>query len=106
MEFSACGREAVLAEWLNRLLGLAGRNRWAPVECQVFEASDSGLHARVRGTPLPEPPRLEKAVIRPGSLNALEGHGLQVEVILEASGADASDHAAPVTASASAKGRE
>jgi len=101
----ASGRETLLAEWLNRLLALARRDRWAPVECQVLEVSDSSLHARVRGVPLPGEHRLGKALIRPDSLNALGDHGLQVEVTLEAPDADAGNRVA-LTASASMKGRE
>lgn len=105
VEIRADGREAVLANWLNRLLHLARRNRWAPVECQVIAANNSGLRARVRGVALGVKPRLGKAVICPSSLFAPGGCGLQAEVILEVP-RPASGHRARLRrASASAKGR-
>jgi len=83
VKINAHGREAVLAHWLNRLLYLAGRDRWAPVECQVLAASEGGLRARVRGVALGKEPCLRKAVIGPSSRIGQGPCGLQVEVILQ-----------------------
>jgi len=106
VEIHADGQESVLADWLNRLLYLAGRDRWAPVECEVIAVNDGGLRARVRGVPLGPKPRLGKAVIRPSSLSAPGGHGLQAEVILEAPRAASRHRTSPRKASAGMKGRE
>jgi SHS2 domain-containing protein len=84
VEIQAGGREAVLAKWLNRLLDMAERNRWAPVECQVSEANDVRLRARVRGVPIPRPPGLRNAVIQLDSISAHGTRGIQAEVSLEA----------------------
>ena len=83
VEIHAAGQEAVLADWLNRLLYLAGRDRWAPVECQVLASNEGGVRARVRGVSLGETPCLGRAVVRPKSLSLPGGRGLQAEVILQ-----------------------
>jgi len=106
VEIHAGGREAILATWLNRLLYLARRNRWAPVDCQVIAVSDSGLRARVRGVPLGEKPRLRKAVIRASSLVAPGGRGLQADVILKTPREGSGHRASPRKASAGTKGRK
>ena len=83
VEVHATGQQAVLADWLNRLLALAKRDRWAPVECQVLASNADTVHARVRGVALGEKPCLGKALIGPKSLRTRGGRGLQVEVILQ-----------------------
>jgi hypothetical protein len=83
VEVHASGQEAVLADWLNRLLDLAERDRWAPVECQVLASNADSVHARVRGVSLGEKPCLGRAVIRPKSFRTPGGRGLQAEVILQ-----------------------
>lgn len=83
VEVHASSREAVIADWLNRLLYLAHRNHWAPTECQLLAVSDSGIRARVRGTPLGEKPCLSRAMIRPNSISTPGWCRLQVQVILQ-----------------------
>jgi hypothetical protein len=80
VEIHAEGREAVLADWLNRLLDLAGRDRRAPSDFRVLAVSNNALRARVRGKPLAARLHLGRAVIPPGSLTSPDGHGLQAEV--------------------------
>ena len=82
VELHAASREKLLVDWLNRLLYLAGRERWAPVECELITVNDDSLHARVRGVALETKPRLGRAIL-PGSLSAPGGTGLQAEVILK-----------------------
>ena len=91
VEIRTDSQEAVLAAWLNRLLELAERNRWASVECEVLASSNNGLRARVRGVSLGEELHLGKAVIRSSSFIAPRGRGLQAEVLLEVP-RDASPH--------------
>jgi hypothetical protein len=84
VSINADGPHAILGAWLNRLLQMARRDRWAPVECEVTAADDTSLDARVRGVRLGTPPRLRSAVILPGSFVVPGVHGLHAEVILEA----------------------
>lgn len=95
VDIHADSREAILAGWLNRLLYLARRDQWAPVECQVIALSDSDLRARVRGVPLGKKPRPWKAVIRTSSLGAPGERGLEAEVILETPREDFGPRAGP-----------
>lgn len=83
VEVLATGQERILADWLNRLLHLADRDRWAPVECEVLAWHDGGVRARVRGVPLGEKPCLAKAVIRPKPISIPGRRWLQAEVILQ-----------------------
>lgn len=82
VEIHADGQERVLGAWLNRLLYLAGRNRWASVESELIALDEGGLHARVRGVTLGAIPPLGRAAILPGSLSSAGGRGLQAEVVL------------------------
>lgn len=82
LEVSGPDRETMLVNWLNRLLDLSGWLHWAPVECEVIAASDSGLRARVRGVTLPEPCRLERVMLRPNSHVSPDGRDLLADVIL------------------------
>ena len=89
IEVQASGREAVLRKWVNELIALARRERWAPVECEVLEVDDAGLRARLRGQMLAQAPGLLKAAIRPGCHLAPDGSELVAEVILKDSSASA-----------------
>jgi SHS2 domain-containing protein len=105
VEIHATGQEAVLGDWLNRLLYLAERDRWAPVDCQVLAVNEGGVRARVRGVSLGEKPCLGKAVIRPKSLDTPSGRGLQAEVILQPPRAASRHRASPRKHAAVTKGR-
>jgi len=83
VEIHGKGREAILGHWLNRLLYLARRDRWAPRECEVLAVNADGVRARVRGVSLGKEPCLRRALIRPKSLSTPGGSGLQAEVILQ-----------------------
>jgi hypothetical protein len=83
LDIHATGQQAILGNWLNRLLDLAERDRWAPVECQLLALSNDGVRARVRGVPLGETPRIGRAVVPSKFSSAPGGRGLQVEVILQ-----------------------
>jgi CHAD domain-containing protein len=82
VSINADGPHAILGAWLNRMLELARRDHWAPVECEVTSADDTSLRARVRGVRLGAQPRLTSAVILPGSFVVPGVHGLHAEVML------------------------
>jgi hypothetical protein len=82
LEFAAKDRAAALAGWFNRILGLAAALRWAPVECQVIAAGDSGIRARVRGVQHSDFSRLEGVTLRTNSHLEPEGHDLMADVLL------------------------
>jgi hypothetical protein len=75
--------DLVFAEWLDRLLALAEQRRWAPVECEILEASDTSLRGRVRGVLLPSRPGRCRAQLDRG-LRA--GGGEEVVAVTELSG--------------------
>ncbi|HEY9384903.1 MAG TPA: hypothetical protein VIP80_15445 [Gemmatimonadales bacterium] len=104
VEVHATGQKAVLADWLNRLLYLAGRDRWAPVQCQVLTSTKDGLRARVRGVALGDRPCLGKALIGPKSFRTRGGRGLQAEVILQPPRARSRHRAGPRKHAAGTKG--
>ena len=78
------GPQEILGAWLNRLLELAGRNQWAPVECEVTAVDDGGLRARVRGVRLEARPSLTTATVLSGSLLVPGVPGLHAEVTIRA----------------------
>lgn len=52
----ATDRASLLAAWLNELLFHAEAEWWVPLEIADVRASDTEVHARVRGAAITEPP--------------------------------------------------
>jgi hypothetical protein len=80
--FTAKDRSTALVGWLNRILALAAVLHWAPVECQMLEATDSGVRARVRGVRLSRSPGLDRAILRASSHVEPDGQSLMADVLL------------------------
>jgi SHS2 domain-containing protein len=74
-------REKLLMNWLNRLLVLSARNRWAPVDCELISVHDDLLHAPVRGIALAREAVLGRADV-PEAFASPVGGGVQAEVVL------------------------
>lgn len=52
----SAGRASLLAAWLNELLFHAEAEWWVPMDFADVRASDTEIHARVRGAVVTEPP--------------------------------------------------
>ncbi len=79
----AAGRPRLLAAWLNELLFHAEAERWVPVEFADVRASDTEIHARVRGAVVTEAPTPITAA-KPSAVRVREVTGwLEARVTLD-----------------------
>jgi SHS2 domain-containing protein len=75
-EIEVCSPDAValLVDWLNELICLAESEQWMPLEFDVIEATQTYLHARLRGRALGTSPSLVKAATHHGArLEEMDG---------------------------------
>ncbi|HYL22417.1 MAG TPA: archease [Gemmatimonadales bacterium] len=76
-------RATLLAAWVNELLFHAEAEWWVPIEFADVQASDTEIHARVRGAVVTEPPAPVRAA-EPSAVRIQDVAGwLEARVILD-----------------------
>jgi SHS2 domain-containing protein len=76
-------RGTLLVDWLNELLFLGDRDRWAPTRLEIHQASDQHVRATAYGPVLHQAPALVKAATWHGlRFDRTEG-GYEAEVLLD-----------------------
>lgn len=76
-------RGTLLVDWLNELLFLADRDRWAPTRLEIHQASDHHVRATAYGPVLPEAPTLVKAATWHRLRFDRKDGGYEAEVLLD-----------------------
>lgn len=76
-------RGALLVDWLNELLFLGDRDRWAPTRLEIHQASDHHVRATAYGPVLPQAPTLVKAATWHGLRFDRKDGGYEAEVLLD-----------------------
>ena len=83
IEIRAEGEAAVLAEWIGRLLHLASMAPGVALECEIIQADERGLRARVSGVGFEAAPWSGMVVVRPACRVEPDGRGLRAEIVFE-----------------------
>jgi len=83
ISLDAPDRATLLVDWLNELLFLADRHRWAPTRLDIHQATDYHLRATAYGPVLPQAPTLVKAATWHGLRFDRLDEGYEAEVLLD-----------------------
>lgn len=83
IEVRSGDRAALLVDWLNELIYRAESGAAVPTEFEVREIGANAIRARVRATPVEQPPALVKAATLHGARMERVAGGWEGDVILD-----------------------